>query len=263
MKSLILILSLIITTIYASSVKYLKIENIDKRSYTQSSAICFVTNRYFHDTDPKRVKSYIKVFPKTFYKITTNYNEICIKNLKPKTTYEIEIDKNTPLGKLHLDKSYSYKVTTLNYKPTVLFKESGYILPSHKEISIPIESINVKRVLVKLYRINRNNLVNRINSSSLKLSLINWELDDIENISGYLLWEKYLNINSKENSKVVTAIPVGTLLKKRESGVYIIAVKKVNSNGSIERYGVITQWFMVSDIGLFTQLGQDKLHFYI
>ncbi len=261
MKRFILIILLTIMSLFATNYTPLKIVKLVERNSQNSIKLCMVLDRYIYDVNSEKLKNYIKVTPKTSYGILFNYDAICINNLKPQTTYSIYIDKSATIGNLTLDKSYTFTKKTTNYEPSIEFSENGYILPSQSDISIPLDSINVKRVKLKLYRINRNNLINMINSTSLKDSLYNYDLDEIENEKGYLLWEKYLNIDNKLNKKVTTAIPVGKTIKKRKSGVYILAASIVNKDGTVD-YGVKTQWFMISDIGLFTLKAKDKLHIY-
>ncbi|HFD14076.1 MAG TPA: alpha-2-macroglobulin family protein, partial [Epsilonproteobacteria bacterium] len=113
---------------------------------------------------------------------------------------------------------------------------------------------NVETLHVSLYRINQRNLISSINQYSLIRGLMNYQLDQIEKEEGYKLWTKTLNIrNAVPNVTRTTAIPVGDFLKKRQSGVYILHVAMLNKEGKeIYAYDPKMQWFMLSDIGLFT-----------
>ncbi len=263
MKKTILIFVTLMQLLFAYSTKHpLKIREFKPQSSSNNIEICAQFNRYFEYLNSSELKKYIKLIPTEEFSVKSSYKKICIGNLKPQTTYKLIFNKNMPLSGVGLDRDYNTTLKSGNYAPSLSFKESGYILPAKGDITIPLTSRNIKKVKVGLYRINRNNLINTINSTDLKSRVSRWELDDIDENIGYHLWDKNLTINGKINQKITTAIPVGDVLKKYQSGVYILAVYPYKKDGSIERYEVSTQWFMVSDVGVYTLKGLKKFHIY-
>ena len=243
--------------------KTVKIVKTFTLSSTNDVSICAKTDRYFNATNGDLAKEYIKLIPNQYFKVTLSYDTICINSLKPQMEYSVTIDKNIPLGDVSLDKSYNFYLKTGDYEPSFKFKESGYILPSHGNISIPIETINIDKLSIGLYRINKNNLIGAINRYALFRDISSYTLDDIEQRDGYLLWKKRLRINNYQRNRAkITAIPVGEYLKKVEPGVYILWAAAINKDGQEDRWNSATQWFMVSDIGLFTLQGEEGLHVY-
>ena len=248
---------------YGANVKYLKIKNTFTQTSERDVSICARVDRYFNSVNAIAAKKFIKVSPNHYFKVKFSYDRICIKGLKPQTNYTITIDKSIPLDAMTLDKTYTISKKTGDYNPSFEFKGGGYILPAKGDISIPIETTNVKKLSVTLYRINRNNLIDAVNSYGLLKEISTYDLDDIENTNGYLLWKKMLPIkNYKKNVAKTTAIPVGKHIKKLEPGVYILAATTLDKDGEERRWSKITQWFMVSDIGLFTMQGDKGLHVY-
>ena len=106
---------------------------------------------------------------------------------------------------------------------------------------------------------NTRNLINAVNEYGFFKSLYSYKLNEIEKKKGYKLWTKDLKIGrSDANTAKITAIPVGDFLKERKPGVYILQAKMLDKNGEeVYQYKAETQWFMVSDIGLYT-LKSDK-----
>ena len=239
-----------------------KIVSFKSRSTQNDIELCATLNRYFINSNTREIKEYIQVVPESDFGLNASYDTLCITGLKPRTRYSVTFAKELPIGKQHLDKSYSFTLETGDYAPSFSFKESGYIIPAKGEISTPLESRNLQRVVVSLYRINRNNLMQSINQYGLRESLAKYELNDIKEESGYLLWQKHLTIRSVPNKKVVTAIPIGSALKKRKPGVYILAVAPIGKDGKADWYSAKTQWFMVSDIGIFAEKGEEKLRIF-
>ncbi|HGZ69838.1 MAG TPA: hypothetical protein ENK74_00375, partial [Nitratifractor sp.] len=140
-----------------------KIISFVKRSTTDDIMLCANLDRYFMNSSAKLMKEHIKVTPKEEFGIKSYYDQICINGLKPRTQYSVTFDQALPIGKQHLDREYRFTLESGDYEPSFSFKESGYVLPAKGEISVPLESRNVQRVAVNLYRINQNNLMQAIN----------------------------------------------------------------------------------------------------
>ena len=230
------------------------LKKIELTNSKNSVEVCARAHNYTYSSASYDVSSYVKVLPKQAFTAYKEYSTVCIKGLKPGTDYTITLHNGMPLGKSSLDEDYRFQTTTLNYEPNFDFPEEGYILPTKGEISIPVETTNVTQLQVSLYRINNRNLIESVNSHGLLRSLGSYELSNIEDKDGYKLWTKNLNINnSNPNEVMTTAIPVGDFLKKRKPGVYILSADMLDKNGEVVyNYNSDSQWFMVSDIGLYT-----------
>lgn len=246
-----------------ASVKTASVSKIQSKSTKTEVSLCVSTSRYFSASDSKIAKPYVKISPKHYFNLELSYGDICLNSLKPDTEYTVTINKNIPLGSVALDKDYTLKSKTKNYKPSFSFPDTGYILPSHGEISIPIKTINVDKISISLYRINNNNLIRSINEYGLLRSMSNYKLEDISNTDGYVLWTKKMRLHTKKNEAKTTALPIGEFLKDRKPGVYIIGAKMLDKKGEeIYDYDENTQWFMISNIGLYSLRSADGLQIY-
>jgi uncharacterized protein YfaS (alpha-2-macroglobulin family) len=156
-------------------------------------------------------------------------------------------------SRLHPTKS------TGDIDPSIRAKGNGYILSAKGEITLPVETTNVEKVAVYLYRINTRNLIHSINRYNLLRSMPHYRLRKVAREEGYRLWRKTLSIDAKPNTSSVTAIPVGTELKQYEPGIYILDVAQIKTNGDEENFEEAMQWFIVSDIGLLSTQGSDGL----
>ncbi len=261
-SSVFLLVLLIPLLLAAGTSKPLQIKKIIPRSTQTSTSLCAEVDRYFSATDGLAAKPYIKLSPADYFGVTLSYDEICLTGLKPQTDYTFTIHQKIPLGKIELDKSYQFTQKTIDYSPSLHFKDGGYILPAKGEISLPIESTNINKFAVTLYRINRDNLIGNINRYGLFRTLSSYTLEQIKAEDGYLLWKKRLSLSTEKNHAKTTAIPVGKYLKERKPGVYILAATPIDKEGEEDAYAVVTQWFMISDIGLFTLEGKQGLHVY-
>ncbi len=240
-------------------------KTIVKSSKTDTQICANISVYDYSDNDNSKSKLYVKVFPDHISSVSwNNWDELCINGLHPNIKYKINLYKNMPIGSMKLDRDYTFEATTLDYKPSVDFPEEGYILPTKGDITIPVDTINVNQLSVYLYRINSRNLINSVNQYGLSLNIPSYRLGAIESTDGYLLWEKKLKINQYiANTPKTTAIPVGDFLENRKPGVYILYAKILDDEGkeADDEYfydnDAKTQWFMVSDIGVYS-LKSDK-----
>ena len=262
-RVLLLLLMLISATAWGDSNKQVSITRVFEQSSESSMALCAKLSQYSYVSDIAKSKEYIKLTPNQHYTLSIDYDGICLKGLKPRTSYTIMINRGIPLRDYHLDRDYTFTKSTTDYDPSYSFKDSGYILPAKGEISIPIVSTNVKEFEISLYRINTKNLISKINEYGLIRSIYSYTLDKIASTDGYLLWQKKIKIRSKLNQSVTTALPIGDFLKDKKPGVYILSALTIDEDGEVvEEYDSKIQWFMISDIGLYTLRSDDGMTIY-
>ncbi|MEA3456891.1 MAG: YARHG domain-containing protein [Campylobacterota bacterium] len=247
----------------ADPAKKISITKVTAEASETSISLCANLNKFIYSSDGTAAKPYVKLTPNDYFNVTLSYAGICLTGLKPRRDYQFTINRNIPLGEFKLDRDYTLSKTTTDYEPSLNFKDSGYILPAQGEISIPIETINTHELSVSLYRINTKNLIGKINDYGLVRNLYGYKLNKIADTDGFFLWKKRLKVRSTINKPKVTAIPVGDFLKEKKPGVYILAAQIVNREGEVaDLYDAVTQWFMISDIGLYTLRSDDGLHVY-
>ncbi|SFV62021.1 PAN domain protein [hydrothermal vent metagenome] len=240
------------------------IHSIESRETKNKVGLCAVLKDYFYIEETSEIKfeHYIKIIPKHHFTVDYHYKRLCVNGLKPNTKYQVSFHKNLPLSQKNLDKNYLFEKKTGNYEPSISFPEKGYILPTKGEISIPIQSMNVHTLSLSLYKINDRNLIEQINDYGLLRSIDKYDYQDIENETGVHLWTKKISLyDNTFNVKKLTAIPMEEYLGKREAGVYILHANMLNKKGEeLYRYNQAMQWFMISDIGIYTLKSDKGLH---
>ncbi|SFV51776.1 PAN domain protein [hydrothermal vent metagenome] len=262
-KRLLLLFMLIFNIAWGSGSKQVSITQLFEKSSESSMALCASLSQYSYGSNTTKAKEYIKLTPNQHYTLSIDYDGICLNGLKPRTRYSFTINRGIPLKGYHLDRDYSFTKTTTDYSPSYSFRDGGYILPAKGEISIPIDSTNVKEFEISLYRINTKNLISKINDYGFIRSMYSYALNKIASTDGYLLWQKKIKIQSRPNQSVTTALPIGEYLKDRKPGVYILSASIIGEDGkAVDYYDPSIQWFMISDIGLYTLRADDGMTIY-
>ncbi|MDA1071706.1 MAG: alpha-2-macroglobulin, partial [Proteobacteria bacterium] len=142
--------------------------------------------------------------------------------------------------------------------PATRFPGTGFVLPRVEHAGLPVETVNVDTLEVRIYRVNDRALVSEIRNGMVFGDLYNWALDDLADNSGELVWQGQMTVDNVANQSVRTAIPIGETIGTLEPGIYAAAAV---DQREMEAYWQdwASQWFVVSDLGLSSYLGGDGL----
>ena len=206
------------------------------------------------------VAKFISVDGKDPQNLVQEGKQLCVEGLKYGERYQIEIRAGLPseVGET-LTKTADIAVYVPDRSSFVRFTGKAYVLPSRGQQGIPVVTTNTSKIDVEIYRIGDRNLATTLQSGDLQRQLSSYDVDTIRDRSGIKVYQGQMDIASKLNEEVTTAIPVTDATGKLEPGVYVVVAKSTekSKNDSYER---ATQWFIVSDLGLTAFTGNDGIH---
>lgn len=184
---------------------------------------------------------------------------LCVDGLQHGQKYRITLRDGLPGNdSRRLPTPEVREVEVPNRKPSLAFRGAGYILPRIGADGLPLRSINLDRAKLQVLRINDRSLVEKIYFGRIGQQLSDHEVGEILDRSGQEVWRGEMAISNSRNQAVVTPFPIDAVLGRLEAGVYIA----VASTEDIKPGGwdhKATQWFVVSDLGLNTIMGDDSL----
>lgn len=190
-------------------------------------------------------------------------NRLCIEGLSFGSQYKIEFKKGFPSERnAILTQSQALEALIPHRKPTLNFRERGYILPSQGPQIIPLTAVNVKEVKLKIIHIDERNIVSQMNRNQFLSSLHNWSFNNLKDEQGEVIWEGKFIIDGKLDKSTTKGLPIDQILGKNlKRGLYgIYAVSENLTEESYDSDQQATQWFVVSDIGITAFRGPDGLH---
>ncbi|MGH6981711.1 MAG: alpha-2-macroglobulin family protein, partial [Stellaceae bacterium] len=167
-------------------------------------------------------------------------------------------------GGLKLAASQKVEVGLANRPPLVAFRD-GMILPRDNAAGVPITSINVAKIAVKLMRVP-DRLLSQISSDAFtQRQSYRWGVQEWENQKAATLWQGEMTVTSKPNETATTLFPLRDVLKYKKPCAYILvaedaAQKKAPGDGENDyaRQRAV-QWVIDSDIALTSFEGADGL----
>jgi uncharacterized protein YfaS (alpha-2-macroglobulin family) len=191
--------------------------------------------------------------------VTARGDTLCLDGLKHGETYEVEVLAGLPAaGGDKTIENFTTHIAVPDRKPAASFAGTGYVLPREGSSGLPLTTINLNKVKLRVVRINERNLVPSINADKLTLTFDNDAVDELVNQSGSLVWQGEMAVSGERNRPTVTAIPVGEILRGKGPGVFLAVVDLPDAKDGDDSRPA-TNWVLVSNLGLTAYTGGDGM----
>ena len=123
-------------------------------------------------------------------------------------------------------------------------------------------TVNVKRVELQILRINDRNLIRELNDGRVGRLLGGWDIENIGDDVGEVVWSGTMDVSGERNARTVTAFPLTDAIGRTKPGIYALIAQSAEIDSESWRPKA-TQWLVVSDLGLTTLSGPDGLHVFV
>lgn len=237
----------------------LRVTKVEIKAEADTPRACLRFNEAIAERPDLHYGDYIKATPELPGIVTGRGDTLCLNGLKHGENYEIELLAGFPAesGEKTIE-TWKTRLVIPDRKPSVSFNGAGYVLPREGSAGLPVTTINLDKVKVRLVRINERNLVPSINADKLTMSFDPSDVDELVDQSGSLVWKGEMQISGERNRPVVTAIPISQILKDKGPGVYLAVVDRADQKPDDER-SPATNWVLVSNLGLTAYTGKDGM----
>lgn len=213
-----------------------------------------------------KYEDYVKLAPAATGPLSVRGSTLCVGGVEWGKAYEVQALEGMPAASgAKLTTTAKNRVTVTDQQPAISFNSRGFILPREGDRDVALTTVNLDRVYLRLYRVNDRNLTSQIGRGLFDLSFNSDNADTIRDQSGEQVWTGSIAVKTQRNQQVVTAVPLGEIVKEPKPGVYVLtAGKDAKAPGPDDyesRYeDLAVQWIVVSDLGLTTFTGNDGLH---
>lgn len=228
-------------------------QQADRASACISWTYPLLKKRYFHYENALTIVPDVKDLG-----VVARGNKLCFEGLRFGENYNITLKQGLPgESDVKLAQDQTLDLYVPHRKPTIRFRERGYILPTFGEQLVPFMAVNVSKVQIKIIHIPERN-IQSIQNNWFANQISRWEIDGLSNENGELVWEGTYHCESEIDRTGVTGFPITKILGQNlQTGVYVI---EAHLNGSSYDSNEFTsQALIVSDIGLSTYSGADGL----
>lgn len=203
--------------------------------------------------------AYVRATPELAGIVTGRGDMVCLEGLKHGETYQVSLLTGFPsdTGEKTLS-DFKTNVVVPDRKPAISFSGTGYVLPREGSAGLPVTTINLDKVKVRILKVNERNLVPSLDADRLTSTTATDDVDTLASGSGSLVWQGEMAIKGERNRAVSTAIPLKDILKDKGPGVYLAAVERADVKEG-EDTQIATNWILVSNLGLTTYTGSDAM----
>ncbi|OJV93876.1 MAG: hypothetical protein BGO43_09500 [Gammaproteobacteria bacterium 39-13] len=231
--------------------------DIPQRSDIASACISWtyplVKNRSFQYED------YVTLEPKVKdLAVIAKGNKLCLEGLQFGHNYKFTFKAGFPGEGVKLNEEQSLNLYIPHRKPTIRFRERGYVLPAHGPQMIPFVAVNVSKVQLKIIHVPERN-IQSIQSQWFSNHIQSWNAQYLKEEQGEVIWEGTYHSKGEMDKTAISGLPIDEIIgKKLIPGVYVVEAR-VNEH-SYDRDEFAAQALVISDIGLSTYKGKDGLH---
>ena len=235
----------------------LLVDDVQVQSDGDSPRACVMFNQDLAVADTP-VETFLRLEPETDAGYSVRRDMLCIEGLRHGQNYTLTLLAGLPGAQALLAEDEPLDLFVPDREPSTSFPGSGFVLPRVDHAGLPVETVNVDTLAVRLYRVNDRALVGEIRNGMVFGDLYEWALDDLADNSGELVWQGTMAVENVANQTVRTAIPIAETIGTLEPGVYAAAAV---DEREMDEYWQdwASQWFIVSDLGLASYLGQGGL----
>jgi len=202
---------------------------------------------------------FVTVEPATDLALATRGERLCATGLQHGGRYRLVVRKGLrALDGTTLDRDVGLDLVVPDRAPSLAFAGRGTLLPARPGTGLPLESVNVERARLVLYRVGERNLSAPLEEGTFGQTLDTWSEGRIAETVGEKLFEGTIAIAARRNRKVQTLVRLEDLLPALRPGLYVATA--VPAGAEPEPWaGRATQWFTVSDVALTAVRGADGL----
>lgn len=206
-----------------------------------------------------RYSDYVRIEPSVPVEVIPSDRQLCIEGVSFGQTYTVTLlagIKSVDGDTLTADDSFD--LTVEDRPASVVFRGSAYVLPKGGEGTVPLTTVNISEVKLRLLRINDRNLIDQVAQGRIGQMLESYDVDSLAQDTGEEVWSGTMPVENETNKAMVTGVPMDTLLPQPKPGVYLLSALDAKADeDSYQTPG--TQWIVVTDLGLATFSGQQGL----
>ncbi|MFD2175554.1 MG2 domain-containing protein [Rhodobacter lacus] len=185
-------------------------------------------------------------------------SQLCIGGLTHGTRYTLTFRKGLPDGAGDtLAKDTAITAYVRDRALSVSFPGRAYILPRGADNGVPVESVNLETLDLKILRVSDRNLIETIRNGYFASSLDSWSLGNLADEMAEEVWHGTAEVKREVNRDVTTRLPVQDVTGPLGAGVYVL-VARVPGADEWEKPPA-AQWFAISDLGMTSFSGTDGL----
>jgi hypothetical protein len=250
---------------------YFAFRRVEVETAGEQPEACIVFTRRLDATGGTKYQDYLTFDPETAINVRATEDRLCIQGLAFGQTYQVTLKKGLPAVKSDKQESLDADETVtveLRDKPALVEFGSGLILPRDSADGVPINTVNISKLDVKVIRVGAR-LLSQLQTGVVdQRQFYSYEANQVEDEQGAVIWEGQMDVPpSFKNQSATVLFPLRKALEgKKGPGVYLIMARdardKESTNTEVEWAPQAAQFVIDTNTGLTTFTGADGLTVY-
>ncbi|KAA5604962.1 alpha-2-macroglobulin family protein [Roseospira marina] len=184
---------------------------------------------------------------------------LCLSGFRHGTRLDVTLRAGLPLADgAALADTRTWSVAVPNREPRVAFVGESYVLPARGSQGLPLDSVNVARVDLTIYRLPARGLAAALREGETFRPLSGWAADELGDETGTLVWSGAMDLPNEANRQQRAAVPFAKAVPNPEPGLYAVTAT-IASRPPPHWRDRPTQWVLVTDLGLQAYHGDREL----
>jgi len=185
--------------------------------------------------------------------------QLCLVGVQHGQRYRVTFREGLPAASgERLAKDVNVSLYVRDRSPAVRFPGRSYVLPKLADAALPVETVNLTELDLRLRRVSDRNLLRAVQDGYFGRPLSQWQDEEFAKNIAEEVWTGTAQVQTNLNQDVTTRLPLGEAIAGQPAGIYALSAR-VPGVDAYDDPGA-TQWFVLSDLGLSSLSGTDGLH---
>ena len=228
---------------------------------------CLVFSKTLDASGTTRYEDYIRLESGQVPAISIQDDQLCLQGLAFASDYRVTVRKGMPSADGTALAYDEVLPIALVDRPSMVQFGDGLILPRHNSTGIPVTTVNVDLLDVRILRVGDRLLAQLERGLIDQTNLYSYDAWDLENESGEQVWDGQMVVKGQKNETVKTIFDIREAVTEWKPGVYVVLAEDAARKERVGRDSfyqpTAAQWIIDSDLGLTTFDGTDGLHVFV
>lgn len=185
--------------------------------------------------------------------------QLCVDGVEHGKRYRLTLRAGLPAASGEtLAKDVDLAQYVRDRSPEVRFPSRAYMLPKSADAALPVETVNLTTLDLRLRRISDRNLLRTVQEGLFARPLSQWQEEQFAGEIAEEVWTGTAEVANDLNRDMTTRLPLGEAIAGQPAGIYALSAR-IPGADPYDDPGA-TQWFVLSDLGISTMSGTDGLH---
>ncbi len=224
---------------------------------------CLQFTRRLDDSGDVNYADYVRVTPEAGVAFEVDGTSLCLVGLEFDKEYQVRLRAGLPgRGGDRLARADSLTVAFGDKPAYAGFAGDGVILPRLEADGVGIETVNVEKLEISVYRVSdrslaRKNIVAGEATGEDRYAYV-WDEEDGKDV-GVKLWSGEIETPGARNEMTTSVFALGAALGELKPGAYFLHIKDVSPGADEYRTAQAWRWIVFTDMALTTYSGADGI----